>query len=144
MIQRIQSVYWFVSVLLWITFFFVPFFHYGATGTEATFTIFGCKMLMGTVGVAAALTLVTIFLYNNRKLQIRLGTVLVVFNLAAHFFLWTHYYFLTQGQAPAEAGDVVKILPWVAIPTIILVLNHLAIRGVKRDEKLVRSADRLR
>jgi len=144
MIQRIQSVYWLLVIILTGLLFFVPLFNYGTGDNISAFTTFNCTLLSIAGGLVIAISVLAIFLFKNRSLQIKLGYLNLISLLASHMFVWVHYYFLTQGEAPATAGDAVSILPWVALPTVAFVFNLLAIKGVKRDEKLVKSVDRLR
>ena len=145
MIQRVQTVYWAVAIILMGVFLTMPLFTYGAADAAGTpFKTLDCTLLAISTGVTILLTLAAILMFKNRPLQIKLGYVAIVGYLVMHFSIWAHYYFLTQGKEPAVAGDVVSILPWVALPTVALVLNVLAIGGVKKDHKIVKAADRLR
>ncbi len=90
--------------------------------------------LMVVVALAALVPLVAIFLYKNRRRQISfLIAEFVLLAGALGFACWFAYL--------AE----VKIWPYAPIPVFVaLVTNWLALRGVLRDEMLVRGADRLR
>ena len=145
MIQRVQTVYWAVAIILMGVFLTMSLFTYGPEGVAGTaFKTLDCTLLAISTGVTILLTLAAILMFKNRPLQIKLGYVAVVGYIATHVLMWGHYYLLGQGEAPAVAGDVVSILPWVALPTVALVLNILAIGGVKKDHKIVKAADRLR
>lgn len=85
-------------------------------------------------------SLVAIFLFKNRKRQmhiIRLN-ILVEVMLIAIFFL---YY---NGVLETQSGGVVSYKLGVFMPLVALVFLVLANRGVMQDERLIRSADRLR
>ncbi len=88
-----------------------------------------------TVAVAVA-ALVLIFLYKDRKKQLwlALATALVsVINVALYFSE-------TKKYLPGEGNyDLTAVLAFV-IPVFLL----LAVRGIYRDEKLVKSVNRLR
>lgn len=134
-----------MAIILMGVMLMMPLFTYGAADAAGTpFKTLDCTLLAISTGVTILLTLAAILMFNNRPLQIKLGYVAVVGYVAMHFFMWAHYYFLLQGKVPAVEGDVVSILPWVALPTVALVLNMLAIGGVKKDQKIVKAADRLR
>ena len=80
-----------------------------------------------------------IFLYKKRKLQLRL--VLIVILLTVVFIaIMLYYLFWITEKFQAELVPGFKIL----IPLLILIFGILAFIGIKRDEKLVRSYDRLR
>ena len=84
--------------------------------------------------VCAALALVTIFLYRNRKLQLRL-TYLGIFVTAVLLTL----YVVEMGYFTSGA-----IALWAVFYAAILVCFIFAARGILKDEKLIRSMDRLR
>jgi hypothetical protein len=133
MIQRIQTVWWLVSIVALGTLTMAPLFKFGDPLTS--FTAFHhCHFLFGTAIAAAVLTLVTIFLYKKRKLQIKLGYVLYVLHVLMFIAIGAHYY-LDKGT---------EFTPWVALPAVSLVCQIIAIGGVKKDEALVKSMDRLR
>ena len=80
------------------------------------------------------LSLVAIFMYANRKTQIRITLIalLLSLGLAAYMFLLTTEF--TEGKVSLTA--IFSLLPPVFL--------FLAWRGIYKDEKLVRSMDRLR
>lgn len=145
MIQRVQTVYWTVAIIFMGVFLNMSLFTFGPEGAAgAPFRTLDCTLLAISTGVTILLTLAAILMFKNRPLQIKLGYAAIVGYVAMHVLTWGHYYLLGQGEAPATAGDVVSILPWVALPTVALILNVLAIGGVKKDLKIVKAADRLR
>ena len=85
-------------------------------------------------GAVAALALVSIFLYKNRPLQVRL--VLVNLILSSVLLL---LYFL-EARNYLEGGYAFTALLALAAP-VLLVLSAI---GIRKDEKLVKSLDRLR
>lgn len=89
--------------------------------------------------VAGALSLVTIFLYHHRRAQMRLCTVssvLCVLWYACYLFC---VYAVTDFQAGTFHVGFAACLPFVAL--VFLILAH---RGVKADDDLVKSMDRIR
>ena len=78
--------------------------------------------------------LINIFNYKQRKKQIWISITLILLSLLNIFF----YYRASQNFIEGKY-DLGAILP-VAIPVLLI----LAIRGMRRDEKLVKSTDRLR
>jgi hypothetical protein len=95
------------------------------------------------LSVLAAVLLAAVFLYRDRQRQRRVvrGCYLVVLLVIA-FQVIT----LRSVQAWLEAsGPVGTRLGWSMVaPVLTLVLAFLADRAIRRDEELVRSADRLR
>ncbi len=88
-------------------------------------------ILSVAVGIAA---LVLIFIYKDRKMQLRLtiaNLLLSIVNIVLFFSAIKKY---VEGNY-----DITSIVVF-----IIPVFLFLAVRGINKDEKLIRSADRLR
>lgn len=84
-----------------------------------------------TILIASFLLLYSIFQFKNRKKQLLLNQVAKLF-LSATFFIL----FFSKGDRIPQEGMFVFIIPYVLI--------LLANRFIKKDESLVKSADRLR
>jgi Domain of unknown function (DUF4293) len=80
------------------------------------------------------LALITIFLYKNRKLQIRLSLLGVVLQLAVLAVYFQQIKTYVQGNFTLTS----------AVSFIIPVFFILAWLGIRKDEKLIKSMDRLR
>ncbi len=130
MIQRIQTVWWLLSIAALATFFFLPLFE----TDNGFFTATNCTGLLIAAATAVILTIINIFAYANRTLQTRIGYALIFLHLLIFFFIGAHY-FLDKGT---------QFFPWAALPVASLLFQTLAIRAVKKDEALIKSMDRLR
>jgi hypothetical protein len=97
---------------------------------NAAFNIWILILTIALVSIAV----IDIFLYKNRKLQGRLALLGILLSLLNIFL----YYKQTHRFA-AGNYDLTALLA-LALP----VLFFLAMRGIYRDEKLVKSLDRLR
>jgi Domain of unknown function (DUF4293) len=97
---------------------------------NATFNIW---ILIITIAVVCS-TAINIFLYKNRKLQGRIAIITIIFSLLNIFL----YY--KQISKFAEGNYDLTALLALAVPVFL----YLATRGIYRDEKLVKSLDRLR
>lgn len=155
MIQRIQTLYLLLGLLAAILMFVFPFatFVQGdisavlkGTGLEAegpgSLPAFSLSFLPGLVAALLGLLfLVTIFQYKNRKLQIRLLLVAMFLNLILIGLI-----FLLSGQIQKlpELGEVPSYGISTYLSLLCLLLIVLANRGIRKDQALVRSADRLR
>lgn len=84
--------------------------------------------------LTAALALLTIFLYKNRRLQLRL-TYLGIFLTAVLLTLY--------GIEVTRFGSGTVAL-WAIFYVAILICFILAARGILSDQKLIKSLDRLR
>ncbi len=154
MIQRIQTVYLFLASAIIFSMFLSPlaemvdhsgqYYFFDLTGIyegvgETAMKIESVLPLRFLLVVTAVLSLLTIFFYKRRILQIRI----CIFNLMlliGFYALFLFYYYHTKNRLDA-AGDF-KIT--VIFPVIAVILVFLATRGIRRDEMLVRSYDRIR
>jgi len=124
MIQRIQTVYLFFVFCLMATLVFLPFSY--------------SWMVAAGAGIVAILALIAISLYKNRKLQIKICYLILLLLLLIYAL-----YFIFDRRLPFP--EVFRLTRYTFVfPFISGVLVYLAIRGIKKDEKLVRSLDRLR
>lgn len=92
-------------------------------------------LLISSVATAL-LAAVAIFLYKDRKLQLKLVGIALVLSLLniLLFFLQTKKFIAGEGNYGIGA----------IIPLLIPIFLILAIRGIYKDNKLVKSLDRLR
>jgi peptidoglycan/LPS O-acetylase OafA/YrhL len=138
MLQRVQSIWLLIIALFAAVTFRFPFYtgDYIPDGIpdvvdlNATFTIFHAIMTVMT----GALAFVNIFLYSNRKLQLKLcyvGIFFTVLLLVMYFMEINHF---SNGS----------IALWCLFHFGILALYIMAARGIYNDEKLIKSMDRLR
>ena len=94
---------------------------------------FDILILIVTVAIAV-ISLVTIFLYNDRKKQLLLCTTNCLLSITVIVL-----YFLQIKKFVDGAISITSLITLV-IPVLIM----LAIVGIYRDEKLIKSVDRLR
>ena len=146
MIQRKQTLWLFLAALLSAGVFYFDLYtaHIMLNGA---YTVFHLRtsdhfpsLLLALV--MCALPLISIFMFQHRKRQVNLTMISMV--ATAGFIalvLWRVADFVgKQAMAPASSTY------WIGsiLPVISFVLLVLAIVGVRRDEKLVKSSDRLR
>ncbi len=150
MIQRIQTIYLFIGGLLSIALLFSGIFVV-SDGTDAAFigafgiqegtlefeVPFALPILILAI-LTAALQLYAIFLFKNRKLQ-RVLTLLSAV-LIAVLIGWIGYMYYDLLQLELRINP----LSGAVHPVLILFANILALRGINKDEDLVKSVDRLR
>jgi hypothetical protein len=140
MIQRMQSVWLLLAALLAFTSLKTSVFSGNVMVNNVKqyqhFTAMNSMPLMIlTVGVAIA-SLISIFLFKDRKLQLKI----VIATLAVSLLNIFLYYWKTASFVPAEWTFDLTISVAVAIPVLLI----LALRGIYKDEQLVKSVDRLR
>ena len=136
MLQRIQTIYLFIAALVsGILIFFVPLWSNEAgEPVYAQDVLLAFAMFLGS----AVLSLITIFLYNNRKLQFVLGRV----NILLNFFLlgvFVYWLLTVPGEVEISEKGIGMFLPVLSIVFLVL-----ANKAIKKDEDLVKSADRFR
>ncbi len=90
-------------------------------------------------GVAAITAFYEIFRFRNRLTQMKLGALN---NLLMVAVLAASWYYVYEGEAylPGQGDYELGFF----LPAIAIVLNIFANRFIRRDERLVRSVDRLR
>ena len=153
MIQRIQSFYLFINLVLLVLILFIPLaeflineqvFQFYASGIKefniekSNFFITTYPLLIVYI-VVATLTLITIFLYKNRTLQMRLCrlNIMVMFG---SFFLYPFYIY----RMVSNESAVWTISYAILIPLSTIILFYLALKSIKKDEDLIKSIDRIR
>lgn len=88
--------------------------------------------------VAGTLSFITIFLFNKRKSQIKLCAITMLLCI-----LWYAYYAFSMFVG-FEIYDKVSISFAACLPFVAIILLFLAIKGIKADENLIKSMDRIR
>ncbi len=157
MIQRIQTVFLILVVLLGVLFSYLPILEF--VGYEATYVMNAYKTVAVTdttnvisknmgVGVLQGLivvvALVIIFLYKKRQLQLKLAKLIILF-IAFQIAAIVMYSDTAKVAIGPNANDVIMSFKLGAlVPITTLILTYLSIHFIKKDENLVRAADRLR
>jgi len=111
--------------------------------SDGKFTVDDYLILLLLTIAGGIIALATIFLFKKRKLQISLTKTFVFIVLLLNglgFYLM--YKDLGIVQENVEVGFAVK--PGSFLPLIAIVLGYFAMRYIQKDEKLVKSMDRLR
>jgi hypothetical protein len=155
MLQRVQTVYLLAATVLMSLMLFLPLAEIAAEGTGiysvlskgwyitegesaqlamATWPVFILAMVL------VLLTLLNIWLYRNRKLQLRICVYSIIL---AFGLIGLVYYFFVVGFRQLEEPVYALRFPLV-LPAIFIILLYLAFRGIRKDEILVRSLDRIR
>lgn len=136
MIQRIQSIYLFLAALAAILFLFIPF---GKIQLNGTILIMKSMMVISFIilcSILATASFISIFLFKNRNLQIKL--VLLALLLSMGLIGLSVFAIILHQKDHYQFG------PAVIIPIFVFIFNFLAYKGIKHDEELVKSMDRLR
>ena len=151
MIQRSQTVYLILSVALLAILFLSPIWvvsdHSSAlpiyiSKSNAAFIggIQHTLPLILSILLAGLTKFVSIFLFKNRKLQIRLVQIGIMFSLICIILIGSYLYIYMHIRTEIYARPTL----WVAFPFIALILDFLAVKGIKKDQALVDSLNRIR
>jgi hypothetical protein len=155
MIQRIQTVYLLLATILMSLTLFLPL----ATVINGTseivvkaFTVSGLSDVTGTLplylgtllSITTTLLMTIIFLFKKRMLQIRLCVSAIVLLVGSAAFIGLYCYRLYDILSTTGAEQIFTLGFASLMPIVAIIPVALAIRGIAKDEALVRSLDRIR
>lgn len=127
--QRKQTIYLLLVIILMVI--------TGLVVTPATTDGFDLFPMSALCGIVSALALVAIVQFKNRKRQQQLCNTSIICTLC-WIGVFCYYHFFAEGQD-------VSTLPFAAVlPVVAIVCLFLAKAGIKHDEDLIRSMDRIR
>ncbi|MBP5368471.1 MAG: DUF4293 domain-containing protein [Bacteroidales bacterium] len=153
MIQRIQTVYWFLAALM--ACMMLPFewmqlivadgdYSFAASGISKVAgnasepIVNGIPLIIYIIAVAL-LNLVIIFLYKKRVLQARLTTIAILLSIGLYAVIALYRYMSFTADVISSNLNYPLLFPLVC-----LFFDYLAQRSVIKDEIKVRSLDRIR
>jgi len=155
MIQRIQSIFFLLASLALFALFLFPLVHdvnvagvaenikidgvYQIINGQPARTVSFLMLTIATVALAIV-PLIAIFMYTNRKLQLALayGGILAIIGLS--FWMSQTVQSVINGATLRTDNYGIGML----LSSVSIVFLLAAARNVKKDEKLIKSADRLR
>ena len=145
MIQRIQTLFLLGVALAIGSIYFFPFAistKQGSTGifSDQVLNLYDNGILTFGVPFIITLAIVNIFLFSNRKIQMRNSTFIAVACLLLVLgvvFVW----FEDQGSF---LGEHTQLGIGMFMPLLSIILSILSYRAIKKDEETVQSMDRLR
>ncbi|AMR31329.1 hypothetical protein A0256_07770 [Mucilaginibacter sp. PAMC 26640] len=155
MLQRIQSIYLlFASIVMFGLFLFPLAHNIYVSGKLVNVTVTGVYEIVNGqenhIEVFTALTIVTviaalvplalIFLYKNRKQQITLCYVAILILIGYSFWMAQ----TVKKVVGAITLEYKNMGVGLFLTSLSIILIIFAVKAIQRDEKLVRSADRLR
>lgn len=153
MIQRIQSIYLTLAAICLGLMFAFNFAVFETADEEWVYNVMGLSFGDGVyqnfmsvpfyvvVPLMCVYTLITIFLYKNRKRQLFFIRVNYLLHISMLALLHISVYRI-PGAFEAIVGTTFGVS--VFLPAASFAFLYMASRGVKKDEALVRSLDRLR
>lgn len=154
--QRIQTLYLSIAIALCLFMFYITlaevyiddvmnvFDIYGLIGREIGDRIFSTYAIASFNALSIVLSLIVIFLYKRRQLQIKLCQLNLVIQLA----MIAVFFFMVDAAVSEIKNEFNEVFVEYAGGSIVIlvpiVFVYLALRAIKKDEALIRSADRLR
>lgn len=157
MIQRIQTLWLFFATLVLSGLFLFPFVNFidlvglgkqiyvtgmYSANNNARVQESSSVLLAVYAGLVALLPLCIIFLYKNRKQQMRFIMIEIALTILLGVWMWSQAFAtletINQTVGVNNVGVGFFLLP------VAVILLAMAIGGIRKDEKLIKSADRLR
>ncbi len=154
MIQRIQTIYYGLATIMMTCGIFLPLIRFIgengqlyqlrtwgiiAIGKETPMVVLNTIPLLILFLVVFFLLLVAVFSFRKRLIQMRLSIFSIVLMVGS---LALFYFYRRQGMIQLNADAY--FTPYAVLPIVSSILTYLAFRGVKKDEELIRSYDRIR
>jgi hypothetical protein len=154
MIQRIQSIFLLIASIASGAGFLSPLsignFKNAPTtldmAKDGVLNVFDNMGLMAITALVAGVSLITLFLFKNRALQMNLIKGLLGVSIVSLILIgWLIKSGLDAVSASEITDDSLTLNPLgLILPFVAIIFSVLAYRAIKKDENLVRSADRLR
>jgi hypothetical protein len=151
MIQRIQSLYLFLAAVALGLIFFFPLANLSNSQDIIIFNVTGFSKfsilekiptwpLMVITLLSLLITIIVIGLFKKRPLQIRLIRIALMLNLGfialTYFVYGDHLANQIKMQVNYDMGSV--------FPLVALIFHVLAMYAINKDERLIKSIDRIR
>lgn len=142
MIQRIQSVWLFLAAMLNGLLFISKLYHYnkGAEVVHEGVRNSGNIFLFILAAFITVLPLIAIFFFGDRKRQKGITWLSVIFSISFIAVAVTTTTNLSNQVPPVNVQYDFGLL----LPVVSIIFLFLALRGIRKDEKLIKSLDRLR
>ncbi|MFZ9301115.1 MAG: DUF4293 domain-containing protein [Chitinophagaceae bacterium] len=141
MIQRIQSLWFLLASVAGFLTYQLPLWEgrlmeNGIKKFNATDNLLFFALTMAI----SILALSTIFLFKNRQLQKKLSVIGILVSLG---LIALEFYFVNDFKTTLNLSESTW-KPGALMPILIAIFFFLALQGIRKDEKLIKSLDRLR
>jgi cell division protein FtsW (lipid II flippase) len=152
MIQRVQSVWLFLASLTIFLLFLLPIVGNQVNGSEFWIMVTGLYQKTNETAIkvesfkplyisslaVGLICFISIFAFRNRTVQKRIIMVVMVLIISLSYWIFNYAQKIPGGIVSASYGV------GTFLPVLALLFCALALRGIGKDEQLLRSADRLR
>ena len=161
MIQRVQSIFLLIAIIIPIVLIFMPLGYLTTDGAQYVYNSISLKenipdgssvirlyYLAFCLFLTAFLSGVALFMYKNRVKQMQVVSfTMIIFLITLMLILWVCPDVIFKKFFGARMEDFIfsfNTVPLIIMIVIEAVCLFMANRFIKKDEELVRSADRLR
>lgn len=147
MIQRKQTLWLLVAAALSVALFFLNMvsitYLQGSEAVHKGVKLLEYNYLLSILAFALiALPVVSIFFYKNLKKQVNFAWLTIVLNLGFIAFHLMYISMYAEGHKPPVQSHAYGIGSF--IPALSVVFLFMAMSGMRKDKKLLKSYDRLR
>ena len=142
MIQRVQTLFLLLTTLISVSLLYLPLFELPAMAADALpreFRITSNALLLILCAATGLFSFIVIFLFKNRRLQLKACRLILII-----IFVMIGLLFYTSDTYSSGLDQKVVFKTGTYLPLLQVVFIFLAHRAIKKDDELVRSADRLR
>jgi hypothetical protein len=142
MIQRIQTLWLLLSGLIYLLLARLPVFA-GFTIDNTTVRLMTAERLhlMIMAILLVVMPMIAIFLFKNRSSQKKILWLHILLSLLMLLFIWMAKDAFTNVE---PAFQRTQYGFGVAVPVFSIIFDFMAYRGIRQDEALIKSADKLR
>lgn len=145
MLQRIQSIFLLLASGSFFALFGVDFASSSKPSeglfSDQLYNVLDNPILIGLTALGGVIALISIFLFKNRPLQLRLGYILIIISILLALVAGLLVF---NEQSELAPNTTIDDGLGIYLPLIALIGAILANRYIKKDSKLVKSMDRLR
>lgn len=148
MLQRVQTIFFILVLVLVATLCFLPVYNITIVSNEQSFITFRklqhLKVLTLSIIIIPLLALVAIFTYKNRKRQLWIAYTGMLLSLILFVLCISLPELFSSSNVIGIGTPQVDYGMGIYLIGLIPVLFFFAVRAIRKDEKLVKEADRLR
>jgi len=109
--------------------------------SDMVYNVMDHVVLTGLTGLGILFSLIAIFMFKRRDLQLRMGYVVIIISVLLPLVAVLLMY--NENTATADTS-LINDASGIYLPIVALIFGVLGNRFVKKDDKLVKSMDRLR
>ncbi|MDA9774373.1 DUF4293 domain-containing protein [Saprospiraceae bacterium] len=146
MIQRIQSIFLLLASGSLFSLFGIPFATSDQQDTalfaDKVYNLFDNPLLIALTCIAGAIAFINIFLFKKRNVQLKLDYLVITFSIL--LTVLAVFFVFKSGGDDASQIVIKENYLGLAMPLVAVVFAALANRSIGKDNKLVKSMDRLR